>query len=480
MAAGCSEPPSFELRWSIAESFELLGDARTPESQAECTARGIDGVRVVTTQGGLTIDSREFDCFVDGLAPGPTLEAGRYLVEVMGLRRTQTPWSCQLDSTYIGDPNCTGGLGCACDEEGLCDEGLSCASQLQSTADGVEILGRFCEACTARSSFVIEIGGERPELDAPLISPLECDDGIDNDGDGLTDSLDPACARDPSRGESSDLDDTTIALQVSFLGGNNAADCIPGTNQAAPLGVSTIRTRLTGNGVDEVRDDICQRALPLQLFELAPGDYQVEVTGMGNDGAGGLEARTLSETLDLSVGELGGFLAATVDFAGEEFLEPVTGTVGGLPRFVFEVPGASTMARGCSPSNNSSSPLEIDEVDLTVLDIDGQAVDPATLAFPGASAVGDVSRLACPNTGLESSVLNWGSYALSIEGRVGTEVCFRTADPVDVLPSFPDAIQLQRVLVDGQPPAGCEDCSVDADCTNPEFPRCSAGLCLLP
>lgn len=478
---GCGGEPSFTVSWGIAQDLAQIDDATEPSSPAECTARGIDGVRIVTRQGGLLIDERRFDCFEGGAVAGPELPNGSYDVEVLGLRRSQEAWACEVSTTYVGDPTCTGAQGCACSDDGRCDEHLSCASQFNEAR--TEVLARFCEACTARAAFELEIDGSVPQIEAALIAPPQCDDGIDNDADGLTDILDPACASDPQANEGDDFIDTIFDIEVTFLNGNKLAECKPGATNAFPLGVPLIVLDVKRDGeLVERIEQVCRRNLPIERRELDDGDYTLEVTGYARDQDGKASTPlTATESFDFQVAGAGTFVTAQVDFAGDEFLDPITGAVGA--RFSYDIvpnDGSSAGARGCASdpaSSNQRSQIVVDEIDITVFDVAGDPVDPSTLGFMNATFIGDAARFACTNMPIQTASLDWGSFAIDVQGRVQGEVCFDTQGPVDVLPDLIDSFVVPRVTVDGQPPMGCEDCMSDADCIDTDAPRCVMGLC---
>lgn len=495
--AGCGEDPSFEVRWAIASDFTTLASPIDPESVAECTAFGLGGVRVTTKSGGLLIDEREFQCFEGGAVSGPTLDDGIYDIEVVGLRRNGNPWTCTLevDTPVLMADDCeTGSEGCGCLPEAFCNEGLNCAAQiLPFNSDGTrDPADPICLPCTAREKQRVEIDGSRPELQYTLIAPPECDDGIDNDEDGLTDVLDPACASDATKAEDSDLQDTIISVSASFLDNNPLADCDSTANIKFPLLVGTLQFEVHGpEGLLHSEVFECQRNLPLRTFPLPAGDYEIRLLGFTLPPFVPFPNKIPLPPLDFTVvktlpfvvtASAGGFVNERIDFRGEDFLTPLQGRVGAS--FIFDAdgdPATSAAGRLCTDASvKSGSPLDIEELRIRVLDRDGVAVDPATLAIPGGSVDGDATRTSCDNLNLEFStaVLDWNSYTLEVEGLVGGEVCYDQGPATMwTLPDEAKTETLFRVLVAGEPPAGCEDCSVDADCPSTSAPRCEASLC---
>ena len=70
--------------------------------------------------------------------------------------------------------------------------------------------------------------------------------------------------------------------------------------------------------------------------------------------------------------------------------------------------------------------------------------------------------------------IDWGAYRVEVEGRVGDNACF--AETLYPLPGAQLTTPIDRVFVDGLPPAGCEDCQSDADCPS-LFGNCVEGIC---
>ena len=499
-ASACGEPPSFRAEWKIAPSYDQMADAIRPESIAACTATGIGGVRIETTQEGLSIDSRTFDCYEGGSVDGPTLPPGVYDVDIIGLRRNGESWVCELDETYIGQVDCQpGSLDCACADGGQCDAGLSCTSQFSQGDEGSVVEDRWCVPCIARTSQRIEIVAEATEaLDFTLIAPPECDDGIDNDRDGLTDRLDPACARDPESREDQDAVESTIALEISFLDGNPNVACTSATESLParfPLGVRrvTLELRDASDALLETWTVACDRFLPIRNFDLPAGEYSVGVVGRGpaptDPDQDTLENTALTQfkTLPLVANEAaGGFLMGRVDFSGDDFLAPITGTISFAPNYDLDGPEKGDFDRlTCGPvvgATNNISPLVVDTLDITVTDAEGNLIDPGTLSFEGGVANGDAVRLPCLDSSgtpqpPPSLPVDWGSYLVSVAASANGVICFESRDPEFVSPVERVFVNVQRVLVDGVPPSGCEDCLSNDDCPSVAAPECIDGLC---
>jgi hypothetical protein len=496
----CSSEPSFTLEWRIATGLSQLDSAILPQSIAECTALGLGGVRVETTQGGIVMDSREFDCFADGEVAGPRLSAGEYRVEVTGLRRNGTAWECSVGSETIAVDSCDGAAGCTCSNDLDCDEGLNCAYIEGSnnvgsgdgdgdgdTAEAPYI--RVCHPCSARHTQTVEvIAEEQVALEATLLSPPQCDDGIDNDLDGLTDLLDPACARDPEAQENADQSDTVVHLTTTFLNDNPNANCDLQASDSFPLDVVAFEAVILKEGetVDS-RVLSCERELAVYSLILDQGDYELELTGYDLNPAldpDNATAMTTTKSVNFTVsGDQGGFVGESFDFAGEDFLPPLAGPIAFSS--VFEIGGGidnTGINRGCEPVGNAdSSPLTVESLAITVLDANGDPVDPATLGYAVpllSQSDAETAVIDCPAAGSQSVTtmsLDWGAYQVEVEGRIAQTACF--ADTLFPLPNAQLSQPISRVLVDGLPPAGCEDCQDASDCPG-SFNNCVGGICV--
>jgi hypothetical protein len=490
--SACGSDPSFEVNWRIAPSFDELGQASEPDSIAECTSWGLGGVRVTTIREGVTVDSRDFDCFADGAVAGPELTAGNYVIEVAGLRRNGTEWACVVPSDTLSNSECDGDIGCECTNDLDCDEGLSCAiiegsnefGDGDGDSDAEAPFIRVCDPCSARHVQELEVVAEQTaSLEATLIAPPECDDGIDNDLDGLTDVLDPACAKDRNATEDADRSDTVINLTTTFLNDNPNANCDIEAPDAFPLDVVAFEAVVSqGEEVVDTRVLTCQRSLSIYSLTLPGGDYSLALTGFGVSPSVDPEATpvTITKTVDFTVSDQnGGFVGEIFDFSGEDFIPQLNGNI----RFssLFEIGGGvenTGVSRGClSGGNNDSSPLNIDTVALRVVDADDTTVDPSALGLMGTEEDGAIV-IDCPSSGaqlVETASLEWGAYRVEIEGRVGDVACF--SETLQPLPGVQLTEPIDRVFVDGLPPAGCEDCTTDADCPS-FFGICSDGICV--
>ena len=140
LVAACGEEGSFELHWTIG--CTKTGDPGCQiQSVIACSSVGLDSVEVFARQGA--DESRAlFPCYSPAEGPmgrGPGLDQGRTTLHILGL----SPGGQQLTSPL--------------DRE-------------------VEIPAE---------------GYVRVDVDLPI--PPACQDGVDNDGDGLVDLQDPSC-----------------------------------------------------------------------------------------------------------------------------------------------------------------------------------------------------------------------------------------------------------------------------------------------
>jgi hypothetical protein len=138
--AACGAGGSYELRWDIAcESGE-------PEpcpvvTAQDCAAAGFDAVQVVAVAPGGQFTRTLFPCFgaAGPMGEGPGLDSGEYVLEVSAL-----------------------------------------------SPGGQLLVGPVAVSATIPGSGLVPVQVTLPR-------PPACQDGVDNDGDGLVDGLDPGC-----------------------------------------------------------------------------------------------------------------------------------------------------------------------------------------------------------------------------------------------------------------------------------------------
>ena len=142
--AGCGTKGSYELHWTIGCS-----DSQDPKCQVQrtkdCSRVGLDSIEVVSTAEGGSQSSElaVFPCYTSEVGPigrGPDLDRGAVTLEVSGLSASGQVLSGPEEVASVAIP-----------EEGF-----------------------------------LEVWVELPV-------PPACADGVDNDGDGLVDLMDPDC-----------------------------------------------------------------------------------------------------------------------------------------------------------------------------------------------------------------------------------------------------------------------------------------------
>jgi hypothetical protein len=145
----CGEAGSYELTWTIGcETGE--DPACAVVSIRDCSRRGLDSIEVIALQDG---EQRAiFPCFSPDDGPvgrGPGLDSGSVQLDVYGL-----------------------------------------------AADGVRLTGPAAVTAEIPESGLVPVEVNLPE-------PAACADGVDNDGDGLVDLMDPGCLDNKDADEAS-------------------------------------------------------------------------------------------------------------------------------------------------------------------------------------------------------------------------------------------------------------------------------------
>ena len=458
------------LRWKLEVDADGPNQPGEPvevslSSVKQCSEVGLSRVRV-STRGldDVLVDQREYPCFVPAfaageLAPGPELEPGEYSVEIEGLRRTGEPWPCVIDPD---DPDPA--------------------------------------ACVARAERSVTVSEEGPPVqldDIVLVAPPQCDDGIDNDGDGHVDLTDPACLVDLSDAESADLGVVVFQLSLTFLDSEIVT--------AANVGVGWIRlwVDLDADGVidgedapddadvdfvfdipaHQIQEDVSPFRLPLVAERFDSGSYELQVIALSGDKQAVTEAAIVPFTADE---QLGGFQLATINFGEAQFLEPIVEPLS-FTWSLLTYPGA--LAKYCDPPGD----LVIDRLRVRVTDTSVDppaALDDATLDLTTGSNTSLGNRVEEPNgwiafdcaaTSLRSAELVWGSYALEMQAQAAGSTCFATAAPLEVPPlgsGSVESLYIERVLEGDAPPPGCADCQQDADCGDLAAYSCENNICV--
>lgn len=458
LLAGCTEPPSYELGWRLVDASGFAEPELAPAmtSIRQCSAVGVQKVRVTTRRLDNSVaDRREYPCFPGAfergeLVEGPTLEPGEYKLELAGLRRTGERWAC-VDDESLPEP-------------------APCVAFAEGTLTVAE--------------------GELPALEVVLLSPSECDDGVDNDGDGLVDGKDPSCILDPTGPEQSDETLALFQIKATFL---DSPVVFP-----ANVGVNTLRVIIDGEPfVDvlsvELNTELWPFRLPSITASFEPGEHELEIVALDQSGAALTVPLTRSFAIPFAI--FGGSGGAEddpfrFDFSSERFLEPVLEPISvnfGLLLNLGDTTGPTCELGGFVDGER----VAVERTWVRVTDEDGALLDAASLdlfgfsaGLSGQAAIAPVDEVegwvsfACPSSTVVSAPLVWGKYSIEVEGRIGESVCFATQAPRDLRPLGKSGAQdfyLDRVLDGmGGPPAGCAECVVDSDCSGQ---ICDAGIC---
>lgn len=457
---GCTAEPTTALRWRLADAE---GEAPALTSVTQCSSVGVASVRVSTLVGGtdlcsaVLVDEREYACLPEAFAlgdpvDGPALEPGDYAILVQGLRRSGDPWPCGTDDEE---------LDCALDPELVETPGYCVARAL-------------VEVSVDDSSRITSVNGEPLAADEPLEvvleAPPECDDGIDNDGDGKVDGTDVACLLAPEGPESADASVTFFQPTVSFLG----------TEGVKPVNVEVnfLDVELDGEPLayisrNQLDYSSWEYELPLLFASLEEGEHEFSITGVRRFGLG--DETPVTQPLTRVFSTTAGFPPDNFDFASEDFLAPLV------------YPFALNLTLTLGPDSFSAYACELgglagpllERMWIRVTDEADIPLDAATLGLNVAAVdeAGGWVSFDCPATILRSAALDWGRYSIQVEGRIGGETCFESgaAQPLLPQPTSAQALMLDRVLDGAAPPPACQECINDDDC---DAQLCSDGICV--
>lgn len=416
-ATGCTEEPSFGVRWQLGRS----PDAIVPlTSVAQCTELGLSRVVVVTRKGDAIVDEREFSCFPaefadpEAVAPGPEVGPGTYSVSVTAIGHRGVAYKATIDEDS-GGPK-----------------------------EPAEIT-----FASANREVVIQTTGEGQKVtDFALLGPPECSDGVDNDRDGATDLADPSCRGDVLGSESADLAAAQITLRPELMGGNPHATC-------RGLGLSTIKLDLAGP-TPLVQSFECGTTSRTISEDLSGGVYTITVTGHGSDGTE--RARPTLDpaqaTFELKALD---FHTAVVD-ADFTIASLLTGLTADFS-FSLEVEPAPDVlpVTTCTPGQGN---LVLDNVVITLLD---EQMAPITDAFlyNGMTPLPlDGTPIPCTDLLKVRTVepLLWddegdGHQAVYVRVEAfpaGSDTpCFGTAEPEPAAPNASFPILLRRLSTEG-------------------------------
>ena len=484
---GCTSEPSFTVSWHLVDAPGMdASEGDAPAGAQACASVGLSKVRVTTLASGFNsagqcedtiVDERSYACYAGLPVEGPTLEPGSYTLLIQGLRRNGAPWACDTDELDL-----------------TCDE---------TPAE---------ESCYARATVEIEVGADgkltsptEPIL-AALAKPLPCDDGIDNDGDGRVDGVDPGCFDRvgdddqliplESRREDDEEGVTVIQTAVALLG----SAAIRSSN----LGIESYEVGYRLQGSDEVTPlalvneellDYTNYPYPLPLVDDTSDpfdpelDYEIVMTALDLSGAPLTNA--ITGYLDITADPLVPANPPTNDyFTGQwlfepgDFLEPVV-----LPFLVLPDPqlGVNTGTQGACEFNGVAS---LERVWLRVSDENQTPLDAATLGligYPGGvpfeiveEADGWIS-FDCPTVNIRSQALDWGRFQIEMQARIGDQVCFETDEgALDLSPQVGTDVQVIPIArqFDGEGNVICPECSTDNDCDSGLICNPDTSLCV--
>jgi hypothetical protein len=429
----------------LSDSFEAAPEL---SSVKQCADVGLMQVRVTTRHlDNRILDVRQYPCFPSVFGSGgavevPALPAGEYQVEVRGLRRTGEPWVC------VDDPNTP------------------------------EV-----EPCVAWAKANVTVAeGSLPIIEVVLLHPPECDDGIDNDGDGRVDGNDPACILDPTGPESANSGATLFQLSLSFL----ASEVV----RPANVGVAALHLSVDGElfaMLPATQLDTSQWPfrLPLLSERFDLGTHVFTLQPVAADGT----AKTLPFEREFTVSdEAAGFVLEHIEFGLDSFVEPIVEPIAATVGLRLD-PGDQTGPLCTLGGFVDGAPVNIDRTWWRVTDTldQDQPLDAATLGLTGSAGGVGIEPLdeadgwvsfACASSAVRSVPLVWGSYEIEVRALIGDAVCFRSDGVEELAPvgqAGAQAFVLDRVVDDqGAPPPGCEECEVDSDCSGQV---CDAGIC---
>lgn len=463
--SACQQSPSYSLRWTLEGQPQL--------SAALCAEAGLFQIRARTYEApGTFTDELLFPCFPrafedpQGVVSGATLPPGRYAIQVRGIDRTGNPWDDEDDGISVLDPDGEVHVGCnptTSYTECRPNELVCGCYRLVVTAQGDTMLGE--------DNVVAE--GSTVELPTYVLEPPpQCRDGIDNDVDGLVDGQDPSCSVDAgAAGEGVPVGVTELQLTLTLLGQNPAALCT-----TVPLRQLQLGIELEGR-TEVLLEEQCRLDRPYLLSARLPeGTYTFSAIGLGSDG----EPVTTAKTFEGQISSVGGTITERVDFAPEDFLEPIEGSVRVTPSYIGGV-GLDALPRvSCSPEVGG---LTLSGLRMRVLNAHGGELSSPVRLDDGTPL--DGSEVIPCGSVLNTESLVWGGYQLELEALAddGT-VCFSSVgQPAPLRPLELQTIYVPRVYGDdGSPPASCRECEDTGSACEPDGSgwTCVEGACQRP
>lgn len=444
-AAGCTEDPSFRLRWQLgrtAESFTEL------TSVAQCTELGISRVRVTTetnAQPPKLVDEREFACFPgefadpEFFAPGPEVGPGEYLVTVLAIGHRGVPYR------EPPVPEASTGDGTTGDAGETTGESTGSTGETTGETTGEPEPERPIIAFARQEVTVRETGENRRLPEFQIVGPAECDDGVDNDRDGAADLADPSCRGSEAGSEFGDLASAQITVRPRLMSGFRYVDC-------DGLDIATIRVDLAGPTPVE-RTFACTTVARTFSENLASGVYTLTVTALDADG----EVQAIP-TLDPTKTSFELFPSGyrVVDLEADFTIASLKQPVEDGFRFSldYETGPDSLPAQSCTPV--PPTPV-LATVEVVLLDEAMAPFDATLYSSMGPIPIGsDAPPLMCEGKARYVEPFTWGPggrQAVYVTAQAFASdpntACWGTTDPVMTAPGADFAIPLQRLSTTG-------------------------------
>lgn len=437
LAAGCQEPRSYALRWRIEPRPDVeLPDTTEPQDEemnnaSICSRSGVSKVEVwVIDELDQVADTFERPCFPErfrqpgGVIRGATIPPGDYTIILAGTRANGLPWGeCPGESGEGETPSCNG-RSVSSFLNGAVIEGLELCQ------DGTCNVG--LESCDCQEFTVVADKTERLP-DFVLAAPPDCEDGIDNDEDGLVDQLDPGCQLGES--ESTPALSPELSINLSVLSGHPTADC-------GNIGVGALALSIDDVELEPI---FCEVGTSRLTTPLSVGNHTLTITGVQS--ASTPTPLTVAKSFPFAVNDLGVTepSAIEVDFSDIDLLEPLEAQV----QFFYDMAlpaaeGEQAEVVGCDDDRMAAT-----EFRYRILDLGGQEVTSVAVA------PADGSSEECTDGRVISlETLEWGVYTAEIEAfNADGELCWSNADaPGLLVPREAEAFTLQPVA---DAPASC-------------------------
>lgn len=452
--SGCEERVDYATRWRVVPRADAeptpTDQSRIMTNPVVCSDAGISVVdTLIIDEFGFLVAEERRPCFPtrfsnpDHLIHGVDLPPGEYDLLLIGLGSNGAGWGLGLDEVEPEEENAPVDLCPGSGSDQRCPD---------------EVL-----VCDCRAIEIVE--GETTVVDdLVLLPPPECLNGIDEDGDGLVDALDPGCIAEGS--ESAPVASAGLVFEFSLLSGNEAAKC-------AGLGVGSFRIELDDVVVAE---PTCLEGAFAISLGIGIGTHTISVVATSPAG----EVLTHPQTFEVEVSETGRISTPElkVDFSDVDFLEPIIAVTGFTPEFRLDEGTTRTCAADPQAPGRT---LDLPTLRATLLDAAGEPVQPSPLLVSAGMEVGRAngSDLDCFVAGARTlDTLQWGQYQLVLEAvSAEGEVCFTNREEPHLLAPGPDneRVDVPRVV---PPPTSCIECGEGGQSDCGPLHSCVDGVCL--